>query len=215
MVDLFHFIHSMPDFVSHHSHHSVHDFISNHILPYIDEDTLDTVGDAAGGGDEIAEMMKEHAKKSMDAGEKMVGKKNEQIAVMSSFVLVPIALIVGAFVLKVIYDSFTKTADKVGQGVKSATSRIKSAIIDKEALNDGGKGSPPKDPSKTQKRRLLLGEILKRFVVPTLGDAEIENAITAQKEMKQAKKIGEILLEQGHISIGDVAQAVKIQEKRG
>ena len=212
MVDLFHLIHSVPDYLS---SHSLHDFSVNHIFPYI-EDALDTVGDAAEQTDEMAETMKEAAKKNMDVAEGMVAKKTQQVAVVGSFLIVPVALLVGAFVIKILYDSFTKTADKVGEGVKSATSRIKKSLMENgDAEGNDAKKSASAGGSKSQKRRLLFGEIIKRFVAPSVTDADIEGAVTAQKEMKQAKKLGEIMVEKNIVSSADVLRALKIQEKSG
>ncbi|MBI5178894.1 MAG: hypothetical protein HZA04_06505 [Nitrospinae bacterium] len=206
--------------------YAIPDFISNHILPYI-EDVADTVTDdghdighgdgGEGYVDESEQLLKDTARQNMDAAEKMVKHKEKQVMGMTGMIALPVALLIGAFLIKIVYSMFTKTADTVGKGVKTATAKIKTSFVEKEVVNeDPAPSAPPKDPARTSaRRRMLFGEVLKRFVVTTLSDADIERAVAAQREGKKVKKIGEVLVELGAISKTDVAQALKIQEKSG
>jgi hypothetical protein len=192
------------DFV--HAWNHIPDLVTQHLIPFL-EDAAGAVGDAVGdaadeAADEIADTAKEIARQHAEASEVLVAKKTENAAVIGAYILIPIALIVGAFAAKVIYGVFTKTADKVGDGIKSASSKIQSAIADNEVVHE-----------KKQKQRLLLGEILMRYIVNSLSAAELENALKKQRENERNKRIGEILLENGLVSKSDIAQAIKIQEK--
>jgi uncharacterized protein YeeX (DUF496 family) len=190
----------MEDFV--HAWNHIPDLVTQHLIPFL-EGAADAVGDAAEeAADEIADTAQEVARQHAEASEALVAKKTDNAAVIGAYILIPVALIVGAFAAKIIYGVFTKTADKVGDGIKFASSKIQSAISDNGVVLE-----------KKQKQRLLLGEILMRYVVNSLSAAELENALKKQRESERNKRIGEILIENGLVSKSDISRAVKIQER--
>lgn len=169
-----------------------------------------------------AEMEEEHqavAKEVAKVFEGVAEKKTEQVHTIITILLIPVGLLVGAFLLKLAYDLFTGTADKVGKGVGSISSKLKAAVAGDAkgaaAKNESSGRLPamPKDPSKPQSRPLLLGQIIIRFINATLSEREVENAVQLQKQSNSGKKIGEILVERGAVTQDDVHRALKIQKK--
>ncbi len=183
-------------------------------------DTLDSLGGgasfiAAEIGEGRGEMLKEYEK----AFEGVAEQKTSQFHTFIAVVMVPIALVIGGLAIKFVYGMFTKTADKVGKGLGNITSKIKLPQAD-----EGKKASdsslnlppPPVDPSKsTQKRRMLFGEIIVRFVNPTVSSQDVEQAVQLQKAQGNGKKLGQVMAERGLISDSDIIKALKIQEKSG
>ncbi len=169
------------------------------------------------------EMEEEHqavAKEVAQAFEGVAEKKTEQVHTIITVLLVPVALIAGFFVLKMAYDLFTGAADKVGKGVGSITSKLKASVAgdasgasDKKNQSSVKLPAMPKDPSKSGSRMMLLGQVIIRFVNPTLTEQDVENAVRIQKQSNNGKKIGEILVEQNHVTRDDVSRALKIQKK--
>jgi hypothetical protein len=196
----------MADFL--HVWNHLPDFVSNHLVPFL-EDAADAVGDAAEeaadeAADDIAETAKEIAQQHSEAADKLIAQKTGHVAVISAYFIIPIALIAGAFAVKIIYGLFTKTADKIGEGIKSSSAKIQSAL---------GDSSPETSEPGKPKRKLLLGEILTRYVADSITDEDIKKALTTQKSTRPKKLIGELLLEERVVTKSDVAQAIKIQEK--
>ncbi len=180
---------------------------------------VDTVS-AAAGNFLSAEMEEEHqavAKEVAKAFEGVAEKKTEQVHTIITLLLIPLALFAGAFILKMAYDLFTGTADKVGKGVGSITSKLKAAVAgpvsDKRSQSSVKVPPMPKDPSKSGSRMMLLGQVIIRFVNPTLTEQDVENAVRIQKQSENGKKIGEILVEQNLVTKDDVNRALKIQKK--
>lgn len=182
---------------------------------------IDAVSGIAGNvlSAEMEEEQKEIAKEVAKAFDGVAEKKTEQVHTIITVILIPVGLIVGAFLLKLAYDLFTGTADKVGKGVGSISSRLKAMIAGDAkgtaAKNESSGRLPamPKDPSKPQSRPLLLGQIITRFINATLSEQDVENAVRIQKQSNNGKKIGEILVEQGAVTQDDVHRALKIQKK--
>jgi len=79
-------------------------------------------GQDPGGFDSVKEMLKENIEKSQQA----VKEKTEQLGTFMAVIVLPVVLLVGLFVLKIAYDIFTGTADKVGDGVKVALNKSRS-----------------------------------------------------------------------------------------
>lgn len=168
-----------------------------------------------------AEMEEEHqaiAKEVAKAFDGVAEKKTEQVHTIITVMLVPVALIIGVFLLKLAYDLFTGAADKVGKGVGSISSKLKATVAGDAkaaAKNDSTAKLPvmPKDPSKSGSRAMLLGQVIIRFVNSTVTEQEVENAVRTQKQSNNGKKIGEILIAQGVVTSDDVQRALKIQKK--
>lgn len=182
---------------------------------------IDAVSGIAGNvlSAEMEEEQKEIAKEIAKAFDGVAEKKTEQVHTIITVMLVPVALIIGAYLLKLAYDLFTGTADKVGKGVGSISSKLKAAVAgdakSAAAKNDSTAKLPvmPKDPSKSGSRAMLLGQIIIRFVNASVTEQEVENAARIQKQSGNGKKIGEILMEQGVVTGDDVQRALKIQKK--
>ncbi len=186
---------------------------------------LSAVIDAVSGiaGDflsvEMDEEQKAVAKEVAKAFDGVAEKKTEQVHTIITVMLIPVALIIGVYLLKLAYDLFTGAADKVGKGVGSISSKLKATVAgngkDEPAKNKSSAKLPamPKDPSKSGSRTMLLGQIIIRFVNATLTEQEVENAVRLQKQSNNGKKIGEILVEQGVVTNDDVQRALKIQKK--
>lgn len=182
---------------------------------------IDAVSGIAGNllSAEMEEEQKAIAKEVAKAFDGIAEKKSEQVHTIITVLLIPVGLLIGAFLLKLAYDLFTGTADKVGKGVGSISSRLKAAVAGDAkgaaAKNESSGRLPamPKDPSKPQSRPLLLGQIITRFVNPTLSEREVENAVQLQKQSNDGRKIGEILVERGAVTQDDVHRALKIQKK--
>lgn len=163
------------------------------------------------------ESLKETARKQVDAGEKMVGEKTEQLTAIFGAFLVPIALIIAAFILKIAYDIFTGAADRVDKGIRVASSKVKEATskLKKAVLESAVKKEEnhPKKPRK-KKKRMLFGEILTKFVMPSVSGPDIEKALEIQSGENPKRKIGEILMGNGYITRTEIQHTVKIQEKQ-
>lgn len=171
-----------------------------------------------------AEMEEEHqeiAKEVAKAFDGVAEKKTEQVHTIITVMLVPVALIVGAYLLKLAYDLFTGAADKVGKGVGSISTKLNK--LKTVVAGDGSAPSKhdstaklpvmPKDPSKSGSRAMLLGQVIIRFVNNTLTEREVEDAVKIQKQSSDGRKIGEILIAQGVVTSDDVQRALKIQKK--
>ena len=166
------------------------------------------VEDATGAAtDEIAETAKEIARRHAEEAEALVRGKTGHAAVLSGYVIIPVALFVGALAIKILYGIFTKTADKIGAGIHIASATIQSAVSAGEGKKTGGK------EEKAPKARLLFGEILRLYVAPAITEEDIRAALAKQTEIK-TKLIGEILLESGKITKSDLAKVMKYQLKR-
>lgn len=164
---------------------------------------------------EIEEEHKELAKEVVKAFDGVAEKKTEQVHTIITVLLIPLAMIIGGFLLKMVYDLFTGAADKVGKGVGSISSKLKSGNGGSRASGKSSGKLPrmPVDPSKSSSRMMLLGQVIIRFVNPSLTDKDVENAVRIQKQSNNGKKIGEILVEQGVVTKDDVLRALKIQKK--
>lgn len=170
-----------------------------------------------------AEMEEEHqavAKEVAKAFDGIAEKKTEQVHTIITVMLIPIGLIIGAFLIKMAYDFFTGAADKVGKGVGSISSKLKATVAeavkpapDKKSQSSGKLSAMPKDPSKAESRPRLLGEVIIRFVNASLTAREVEDAVRSQKQSNNGKRIGEILIERGVVTSDDVQRALKIQKK--
>ncbi|MBI3581254.1 MAG: hypothetical protein HY098_04140 [Nitrospinae bacterium] len=189
----------------------VSDFVVRRLVPFV-EDAADAVGDAADSvgdaadevADEVAETAKSVAEEHAVASEALVGQKTGHALVIIAYAVIPFVLVGGAFAIKIIYGFFTKTADTVGHGLSSTASKITSAL--------GGGDAPIHE--KHEKRTLLFGEILRRYVTPSLSDEEVKKALEKQRASRRDSRIGEILLEDKVIIKSDAAKALKIQEKQ-
>lgn len=168
---------------------------------------------------EMEEEQKAIAKEIGKAFDGIAEKKTEQVHTIITVMLVPVALIIGAYLLKLAYGLFTGTADKVGKGVGSISSKLKAAVAgdakSSATKNDSTAKLPvmPKDPSKSGNRAMLLGQIIIRFVNASVTEKEVEDAVRVQKQSGNGRKIGEILVEQGVVTGDDVQRALKIQKK--
>lgn len=182
---------------------------------------IDAVSGIAGNflSAEMDDEQKAIAKEVAKAFDGVAEKKTEQVHTIITVMLVPVALIIGVYLLKVVYDLFTGAADKVGKGVGSISSKLKATVAGDAkaapAKNDSTAKLPvmPKDPSKSGSRAMLLGQVIIRFVNSTVTEREVENAVRTQKQSGNGKKIGEILIEQGVVTSDDVQRALKIQKK--
>lgn len=184
-------------------------------------DTLSSVGGhflSAELEEEQKEVAQEVAQEVAKAFEGVAEKKTTQVHTIITVVLIPVGLIIGVFLLKMVYDMFTGAVDKVGKGVGTISNKLKTAVAGDTraaAKNDSTARLPamPKDPSKSGSRTMLLGQIIIRFVNETLTENDVEKAVRLQKQSDNGKKIGEILVEQGVVTHDDVARALKIQKK--
>lgn len=178
-------------------------------------DTASGSDTGAGGGHAMEEEHKQRLAEYAKSMEGMVDKKTEQVSTLYLMIGAPVAVLVLIFIIKLVLGLFTKTADKVTKGVSNATSKIKKSVVENviENANNDAEKPPAKDANKSGRRKLLFGEIIMRFVNPTVTENEIGNAIAHQKESRKIKKIGEILTEMGCITQKQVEQALKIQDK--
>lgn len=172
-------------------------------------------GRESGGRPQMDEEQKQRLAEYAKSMEGVVEKKTETISTMYMMLGAPIVLLIVVYLINLAYNFFTKTVDTVGKGVGSATSKLKKTLVEKVVENEnGGEGEDaPKAGSKTSRRRLLFGEIVMRFVNPVVTEPDVNSAIAHQKESRQVKKIGEIMVEMGHITPKQVEQALKIQDK--
>ncbi len=173
---------------------------------------------ADGDGQSVTKMLEE----KMDAAEEMVREKTEQVGVLFALAAIPIVLVVLGIVIKLLYDIYTGAADKVADGVKAgsdiikdASDKLKKALV-KNAIadDDDDYEDEEEEPPEKKVKKMLFGEILKKFVTPTLADEEIEEALVIQKNFNPPKKIGEILEDTGKISKAEIAHVLKIQKKQ-
>ncbi|MDH5542704.1 MAG: hypothetical protein OEY64_07045 [Nitrospinota bacterium] len=177
---------------------------------------------------EVPDEAKEIFRRKLESSESAVAERTDQAKALVSIVLVPLAIFVALFVLKVIYDIFTKTADSVVDGISDATDRVKAALLSKhvaetdeddEYEDDEEQTSESREEkeaeAKEKKKRMLFGEILTKYILEHVTEEDIEKALAVQKEQTPEKRIGEILLEAGHVTNSDILRALKIQEKQG
>ena len=178
---------------------------------------------------EIPDDAKEMMQRQLDNAESAVAERTNQATALISIVIVPIAIFVGLFILKVFYDIFTKTADTVADGISDATDRIKSTMYkmksndsdsddgeyDSEEEEDGEIADEKKSSAGKGRKRMLFGEIITKYILEHITEEDIEKALAAQSSESPDKKLGEILLEAGHITNSDILRALKIQEKQG
>lgn len=175
------------------------------------EDAADAVNDVEDAADDIAKTAEEIKKQHNEATDALLAKKTTNAVVMSAYIIIPIALIAGAFAIKLIYGLFTKTADKVGAGAKTAASKLESVIG--QFAKDEEPGADGQNDNK-KKPKLLYGEILRRFVATGLSESDVNEALEKQKTGNPRKLLGEILEECGQITKADSTRALKIQKKR-
>ncbi|MEE8483458.1 MAG: hypothetical protein V3S46_02580 [Nitrospinota bacterium] len=168
----------------------------------------------------VTKMLKEN----MDAAEEMVREKTQQVGVIFALAAIPIVLIVVGFAVKLLYDMYTGAADKVAEGVKAgsniikdASDKLKKAMVKKaidEDDDDDYEDEEEEEPPAKKVKKMLFGEILKKFVMQTLADEEIKEALAIQKNSNPPRKIGQILEDTGKISKTEIAHVLKIQKKQ-
>lgn len=177
---------------------------------------------------ESSDAIKEMLEKNMAAAEKMVADKTEQVGGLFAMVVIPIVLIIGAFLIKTVYGWYTGAADKAIAGVKSAsksvkigTAKLKAMMAKKadaeeeeeEEYEEEEEELPPEKKEPVRKK-MLFGVILTKFVMPSLTEADIKEAMAIQENSNPRKKLGEVLEESGKISKSVIAQVLKIQQKQ-